>query len=1025
MVEATEAPPYTPPVMVCPSCGTENPAGARFCNACAAPLGPETPAEIRKTVTILFCDLVGSTALGDDADPEVLRGLMARYHAELRRILERHGGTVEKFIGDAAMAVFGVPQAHEDDALRAVRAALEIKQAVEAFQLSARIGINTGEVVAAPGETLVTGDAVNVAARMEQAAESGEILIGEVTERLVRDAARMEPIAPLALKGKTKPVPAFRLLEVRADVPALARRTEGSFVGRERELEALERALTSAIAQRQPGVATIIGPPGIGKSRLTRELIERSDARVLIGRCLSYGQGITYWPLSEIVSQVGDLRSALAESDDGALAASRIAAALGEGSASSDEIAWGFRKLFEALAHGRPTIVVVDDIQWAEPTLLDLLEYVSDFASGAPLLLLCTARPEIMEIRPAWATPRPNATLVTLQPLDLAQAETLVDELSDLSATSKARIVEAAEGNPLFVEQLVAMEAGAGDGRIEIPPTLQALLAARIDRLEPEERAVIERASIEGKLFHRGSVQALLPEPAAGGVGARLLTLVRKGFVRPDRSQLPGDDGFRFDHILIRDAAYDSIPKRLRAELHERFADWMQSRLGEDAPVEILGYHLEQAYRYRVELGQDDEHARGVSLRAGRLLSQGGRSAHARGDDAATRALLERAIGLLPEDDLEVPALLEKLGSATSETGDLQASLEILRRAQVAASVLGRPAIELRARMSELFLLVGSTPRQETATALAEVQHAIAELTRLDDSESLVRAWHALGQVWNLRANFAMVAESEARRLELALRTGLRRDAADATEYLVGALAVGPTPVEDAIRRVEGALAESPDRHFGEAQFGLLEAFAGHHDRARELIERSRRAVLELGQRNNHASMSMFAGWIALLAGEPERVEHDLRAGAEVLEAAGESGRLSTVEATLAEVLYRLDRDEEAEEWTRRSEEITSPEDVLSQAMWRSTRAKVLARRGEADEALRLSAEAIEWVRRTDGLAFLGDTLFARAEVLRLLGHHEDARPVLEEALAVYERKGIVPSIERTRALLSELAVAT
>jgi class 3 adenylate cyclase/tetratricopeptide (TPR) repeat protein len=968
---------------------------------------------VRKTVTVLFCDLVGSTALGDQADPEVLQETMSRYHGELRTILERHGGRVEKFVGDAAMAVFGIPEVHEDDALRAARAGTEIQEAVSALGLEVRIGLNTGEVVAGTGETLVTGDAVNVAARLEQAAQAGEILLGESTERLVRDAVRTEAIEPLPLKGKAEPVPAFRLLELRSDIPSFTQRIDAPFVGREHELKALENVLRTAVEHRQAQLATIVGLPGIGKSRLTRELVQRSDARVLVGRCLSYGEGITYWPLQEIAQQIGDI-SAVTEDE---LALARIAAALGEGTASSEEIAWGFRRLFEELARKGPLIVVLDDIHWAEPTLLDLVEYVATFAQDAPLLLLCTARPDLFERRPAWATPKPNAVVLTLEPLAEEQTQTLVDELREVPEEAKARIVQAAEGNPLFVEQLVAMQAESGNGHFEIPPTIQALLAARVDRLEAEEREVIERASVEGRLFHRGAVQELVPESAREGVGRWLMTLVRKEFISPDRSQLPGDDGFRFGHILIRDAAYDSIPKRLRAELHERFAGWLELRMGDEAHDEILGYHLEHAYRYRVELGHDDERARELAVRAGRRLAEAGRRAHARKDAPATCALLERATELLPKDDPTLPSLLELLGYATFGAGDLRSALETLRRAQSAAAAAGQRSIELRARMSELIVLLITNPDQDIEASLGEAQAAIAELEQLEDSESLARAWHAVTEVGSARADFALLEEAARQRLALARRAGLPRDALWAAVWLTLALTQGPTPVEEAIPRAERALADFPADRSGELHLAVLYAYAGRHAEAAETIESARQALLELGERTHEA---MNVAWIALLAGHPDRAESELRTAAEVLEAAGERGDFSRVAAVLAEVLYRLGRDEEAEEWARRSERATLPEDIVSQARWRSTRANALARRGETDEALRLSAEAVEWSRRSDGLPLLGDCLLARGEVLRMLGRDEEARPVLEQALAVYERKGIVPSIERTRTALDE-----
>ncbi len=344
-----------------------------------------------------------------------------------------------------------------------------------------------------------------------ETANPGDVLIGEGTHALVRNVVRDEPVQPLVLKGKAEPVPAYRLLELLPDVPVFTRPIQAPFVGREAELDTLERTLARAIGERSPQLATIVGPPGIGKSRLARELIQGSRARVLIGRCLSYGEGITYWPLSEVVSQVGDLRSALGDDSDSELAASRIAAAVGtaEAAASSEEIAWGFRKLFEAIARTEPLIVVLDDLNWAEPTLLDLIEYVSTFAQDPPLLLLCIARPDLFDVRPGWAAPRPSAALIMLEPLAEKESETLVEELRDVPDETKDRIVEAAEGNPLFVEQLVAMQAERGDDELEIPSTIQARLAARIDRLEPGERGVIERASIEGRMFDRGSVPAL------------------------------------------------------------------------------------------------------------------------------------------------------------------------------------------------------------------------------------------------------------------------------------------------------------------------------------------------------------------------------------------------------------------------------------------------------------------------------------------------------------------------------------
>jgi class 3 adenylate cyclase/tetratricopeptide (TPR) repeat protein len=698
--------------VICASCGQENPAGFRFCGSCGAALESEARADVRKTVTIVFCDLVGSTPLGERTDPEVLREVMTRYHAELRAILERHGGTVEKFVGDAAMAIFGLPQVHEDDAQRAVRAAVEMRNAVTALRLEVRIGVNTGEVVAGTGETLATGDAVNVAARLEQTAGSGEILIGAATERLVRGSVRAEAVAPLTLKGKSELVAAFRVVDLQDDVPAFTRPIGAPFVGRQEELELLERALATAVDEGTPQLATIVGPPGIGKSRLARELLGRTRAHVVVGRCLPYGEGITYWPLQEIASQVGDLRAALQGASDAELAA-------------------------EAMAASEPLVVVFDDIHWAETSFLDLVEYLATFVRDVPLFLLCTARPDLFEARPTWTAPKPNATLLTLEALSEEDSETLVEELGDLPEEARERIVDAAEGNPLFVEQLVAMQAESGSAALEVPPTLQALLAARIDRLEEPERAVIERGSVEGRLFHRGTVAALLPEPERHAVGTHLLTLVRKELIRPDRAILPGDDGFRFGHILIRDAAYEAIPKRQRAALHEGVADWLVERLGRDAPDEIVGYHLEQAYRYGLELGSADA---ALGARGAERLSAAAHAAYSRGDVTAQVNLWSRAADMVPEDAVR-PMLLVNLGGALREAGEQARARSALEEAVALASEVGNGHAEWLGRIWLALVRGDQEPKGAAEDMLREAKAAIAASAPTGDHEVLARAW--------------------------------------------------------------------------------------------------------------------------------------------------------------------------------------------------------------------------------------------------------------------------------------------
>ena len=1015
---------------VCGRCGQENPEDALFCNACAAPLAPGPPTGVRKTVTVLFCDLVGSTSLGDHTDPEVLREVMARFHAELRAILERHGATVEKFVGDAAMAVFGIPRAHEDDALRAIRAASEIQNAVERLGLEVRTGVNTGEVVAAPGETLVTGDAVNVAARLEQAAAAGEVLIGEGTRVLAGDAIRSDAVERLRLKGKAEPVPAYRLVEVLPDAPAFTRPIGAPFVGRLEELTTLELALGRAIRDRSPQLATIVGPPGIGKSRLARELVQRADARVLVGRCLSYGEGITYWPLAEIVSQLGGVRSTLEGEAEGELAASRIDAALAASAevASSEEIAWGFRRLFEALARRRPLIIVVDDIHWAEPTLLDLIEYVSAFASDAPLLLLCMARPDLFEVSPTWATPKPNATILTLEPLEKEQTEALIDELRGLPGGTRGRIVEAAEGNPLFVEQLVAMQAETEEGELTIPPTIQALLATRIDRLDPDERAVIERASIEGRMFHRGSIAALLPEDARPGVGGHLMTLVRKELIRPDTAIFPGDDGFRFGHILIRDAAYDSMPKRTRADMHERFAGWLENVAGPRASdyEEILAHHLEQSHRYRAELGDIDEHHRRIGERAGDLLAVSGRRALSRGDLPAAVNLIERAIGLLPASDRRRAELLVDLGIAASDAGEYSRAEAALIEAIEWSVAAPDERIGAHATLVRLRLRLLTDPEIDVDDAERTAIEALAALETSGDHLGSARAWIVLASTRNMRLRIMARAEALERAAEEAHLAGARREELEALYYLASTPVHGPMRVEEALRSLDELLDRSGRDRMVESSVlysvGRLEAMRGRFDVARRAAARSVAILEDLGQRPQaESSRGEDFGYIETLAGDLAAAERELRRACEALREMGETGIFSTLVAELALVLCEMGRLDEAEPFIEESRAAAATEDALSQARWRIAMARMLAGRSSPEQAVALARQAVAQLEPTDIIDVRADTQVQLARVLLEAGQGSDAARALERALDLYERKGNVVAADRAHKMLDAL----
>ena len=680
---------------------------------------------MRKVVTVLFCDLTGSTAIGERTDPEALRTLMNRYYEAARAVLERHGGTVEKFVGDAVMAVFGIPVATEDDALRAVRAAVELRDHVHGLGLEARIGVNTGGVVAGEGDTLVTGDAVNVAARLEQAAAAGEVLLGDETARLVRDAVETEPVS-LTVKGKADPVAAHRLLALDATAAGRARHLERPMVGRERERERLRADFADAAEARTCRLFTLIGPAGVGKSRLVADFLEHVDgsARVARGRALSYGEGITYWPLVEILVQLGiDPDEAIVSSPADTQLATRAR--------------------LERAAEEQPLVVVLDDLQWAEAPVLDLIEHVADWSREAPIFLLCVARPELLDLRPGWGGGKLNATSVLLEPLGATESAALVDDLLaglELEPVVRDRILGTAEGNPLFLEELASLAREAG-GHADLPPTIQAVLQARLDSLDERERSVIERGAVEGKVFHRGAVTALAPEALREDVPGRLLSLVRKELVRPDRTQIAGDDAYRFRHLLIRDTAYEALPKAVRADLHELFADW----LGEHGELleldEIVGYHFEQAARNLRELDAADARAQELALRSAERLGAAGKAAFEREDHHAASNLLGRAVALLPPGahrrrlipDLVDARLASRDPDGLDELVDELASGDA--HDQATADVL-RALVELTSGSGRTF--------QELEAVVLEAR---ATLDAAADQMGVVRAERVLAQV--------------------------------------------------------------------------------------------------------------------------------------------------------------------------------------------------------------------------------------------------------------------------------------
>jgi class 3 adenylate cyclase/tetratricopeptide (TPR) repeat protein len=978
--------------------------------------------------------------MGERLDPEAVRELMQSYFHRMRGAIESYGGTVEKFVGDAVMAVFGVPEAHEDDPVRACRAAFEMQLRLPELNrelehrygasLALRIGVNSGEVVTgdpATRETFVAGDAVNTAARLEQAAKPGEVLLGPLTYSLVKGTLQAEAVAPLQAKGKAEPVAAYRLVSVPLSHEP-RRRLQTLLVGRIQELAALNGIYEDALNKRNARRALVIGEPGVGKSRLAEEftVTVAADARVITGRCLPYGEGITYWPLAEIVRSAAGIRDEhdrleaqarirrLVTND---LIADPLAQTLGlrEGVATAGEIAWAARRLAEMLAAERPLILVVDDLQWAEEALLELLERLAERGRGR-ILLLCLARPELLDQNPNW---KPT---IALEPLDSVEAAELAQRLVPAANGARDRVVAAAGGNPLFLEELSMMLIEDPRAMVDIPPTLEGLLAARLDAVPEPERQTAERASIEGQVFHRGAVLALSNPPSPEEVRTALAALEERALVLPAPADFVDEAAFRFRHLLLRDAAYRGLSKRLRSDLHERFAGWLESKARDrlSEVEEILGHHLEQAYRYRVELGPLDDPARSLALRAGKHLASAGRRARARADTPAAVNLLGRAVELLRRVERDIELELD-LAEALLVSGRLAEAETLAAEAAAEAAKAGDRRKELHARLAGASIALTTDPERAIAELLPLAEEAKPVFEEAGDEAGLMKAWYAVCDVEQIKCQFG--ARNHA--LERALVHAQSSRDEYWTEFIRMRLATGyyggPTPVEESLRWHATQRSLERKRPLVMEIRAGYEAMRGRFDLARSLYNQALDHAAELGDQLALANSGQPGYLIETLAGDAVAAERHVRRACELLQEMGERGWLASNAGILARALVALERFDEAEEWSHRAEEMSSIDDVDAQVRWRRARAVVFGRRRQFVEAERLARVAVALIGQTDMTNDYGDALMDLAEVLELASKHAEAVDAIEQAIGLYERKGNVVMSERARSSLAEL----
>ena len=1066
-----------PAMLNCSACGTPLPETHRFCAACGAPaagwllpLAPDgAPAGIRKNVVVLFADLVGSTELGEALDPEPLRQILEQYFARCAACITGQGGTVEKYIGDAVMAIFGVPAVREDDALRAVLAGSEIIAAIEDYSaalarehgvtMRVRVGIAAGEVMVSrrtSGDLHVVGDTLNTASRLQSAAGPGEVILGPSAADLVRGQVAVEPVGPLVLKGKAEPVRAWRLVST---VSLAERGTLVPMVNRAEEIGLLRDAYRRAADHRQASFVTILGGPGIGKSRLVEQFLPNAaDATVLSASCRSTGRGWTYQPVSDLINSCGLDRIAdlLASRADGPRALRWLGQIAGQGSVQAgagvgpggvEEISWAVTTLLDALAEARPLVLIWEDIQWAEPTLLDLIEDVSGWLTDVPIMTLCIGRPELIETRPRWGGGKPFGSTFELAPMSPEHTADLVAALAGdgPAATGRAKelVTAACEGNPLFAELMLGLIADGGAVGA-IPPTVQAMLEARIDQLPPSQRDLLQRAAILGREFARSDLEALCGDRP---VEPDLRHLVRRNLL--GRAERGG--GMRFSQALIRDTAYAMTPKADRQRWHQLAADALSGDFpghDENGPHDRLAYHLEAACLLRRELRPSDPELGALAERAAAALLAQGSLASLRGDLPAAAGLLSRGRDLLPPNDSRHAALALRISDAHMGLMENREALDAVAVAERQCD--GDPRAATACEVQRL--IIGARMNLRPLTEVAADAAAIAARLAGDPGDHLSQGrLHQLAAMLEVAGDRIGPAEESLRAAVTHARA--LGDRAEEDRLLAGICEVtlwGPTPARDGLALCDELRVRFADNRALLAPVALtsagLLALTGDLAASMNWLAEARSYAEDLRLRLAAIVVRQAAGFVHAVAGQHLIAAEEYLAAAADLRVVVNVPGARTLEVRAARELLAGGRPAAAWEVIadgpaadaggrpdgrgsrpgdgpgdqagaddRRDDPSTEMSDPVTRLMAAAVRALLDSAAGRHERATLAAEHVASLIGQTDNLTLRGDVLFDCARVFRAAGDAEAGRSLATRARDEYLAKGAELPASRVR----------